>query len=51
MSKLESFHCHLDQCSQCRNNPFALCSVGYKLLCPETHSAITGFKPNKPKKA
>lgn len=51
MSQQEAFHAHLDKCSQCRNNPFGLCSVGHQLLCPDTHSAITGFKTNKPKKA
>jgi len=27
-----AFHRHLDECSQCRNNPFGLCDVGAVLL-------------------
>lgn len=27
-----TFHEHLDECAQCRNYPFALCSVGEPLL-------------------
>lgn len=26
------FHAHLDQCEQCRNNPFGLCPEGSRLL-------------------
>ena len=29
---VQNFHKHLDVCSQCRNNPFALCSTGSELL-------------------
>ena len=28
----DKFHAHLDECAQCRNNPFNLCSVGHDLL-------------------
>ena len=28
----EDFHQHLDECKQCRNNPFALCAKGHMLL-------------------
>ena len=27
----DSFHAHLDMCTQCRDNPFALCPVGEEL--------------------
>ena len=30
--KKQSFHEHLDECSQCANNPFNLCAIGEKLL-------------------
>lgn len=30
--KINAFHAHLDQCEQCRNNPFGLCETGAKLL-------------------
>lgn len=30
--KINKFHCHLDICERCRNNPFNLCEVGAKLL-------------------
>jgi len=30
--RIDRFHAHLDICSQCRNNPFGLCSTGAKLL-------------------
>jgi predicted anti-sigma-YlaC factor YlaD len=29
---IEAFHNHLDNCSQCRNNPFDLCPTGAKLI-------------------
>lgn len=29
---IDKFHAHLDVCSQCRNHPFGLCSVGARLL-------------------
>lgn len=32
----ELFHAHLDVCSQCSNNPFALCQVGSDLLYKAT---------------
>lgn len=28
----EAFHKHLDECSQCKNNPFNLCQIGALLL-------------------
>lgn len=28
----DHFHAHLDSCSQCRNNPMALCFMGAVLL-------------------
>lgn len=30
--KIDKFHAHLDICSQCRNHPFDLCSIGARLL-------------------
>lgn len=30
--RIDRFHAHLDVCSQCRNHPFGLCSVGARLL-------------------
>ena len=27
-----AFHRHLDECAQCRNNPFDLCSAGHILI-------------------
>jgi hypothetical protein len=29
---IDKFHKHLDECKQCRENPFALCFVGTLLL-------------------
>ena len=31
-SATERWHAHLDDCEQCRDNPFALCSIGHRLL-------------------
>jgi hypothetical protein len=28
----DAFHCHLDQCAQCREHPFELCEEGAILL-------------------
>lgn len=28
----DDFHSHLDECKQCRDNPFKLCSIGHTLL-------------------
>jgi len=28
----DRFHSHLDECSQCRENPFGLCPIGNQLL-------------------
>lgn len=36
--KVEAYHAHLDQCAQCRNNPFNLCPEGARLL----HAAVPG---------
>lgn len=36
MKKLAMFHAHLDECKQCANNPFALCSKGAQLLLAAT---------------
>lgn len=30
--RIAKFHAHLDICSQCEQHPFALCSIGAKLL-------------------
>ena len=30
--RIDKFHAHLDACSQCRNHPFGLCTVGATLL-------------------
>jgi hypothetical protein len=30
--KIAKFHTHLDECEQCRNHPFELCSIGASLL-------------------
>lgn len=32
LSRVELFHAHLDACTQCREHPFDLCSVGAPLL-------------------
>ena len=32
MEKIENFHAHLDECSQCANQPFNLCAKGKELL-------------------
>lgn len=37
------FHAHLDECRQCREHPFALCSTGRELL---GHTAGTPEKEN-----
>ena len=29
---ITKFHAHLDECQQCRENPFRLCKVGAPLL-------------------
>jgi hypothetical protein len=33
------FHAHLDECRQCRHNPFALCLEGARLLGEAATSA------------
>jgi len=30
--KTKDFHAHLDECKQCRDNPFGLCKKGAELL-------------------
>jgi hypothetical protein len=30
--EVDRFHAHLDQCRQCRDNPFKLCCVGIMLM-------------------
>lgn len=40
--QIDRFHAHLDDCSQCRNNPFALCPIGVTLI----HEAAWGKRPN-----
>ena len=30
--KQKRFHAHLDECKQCRENPFGLCKIGAQLL-------------------
>lgn len=42
----ELFHAHLDVCSQCSNNPFALCQTGSDLI----HKAV-GATPPEPRRA
>lgn len=32
MDRIERFHKHLDECQQCREQPFNLCSLGADLL-------------------
>lgn len=32
VDRVKVFHAHLDVCSQCENHPFALCTIGAKLL-------------------
>jgi hypothetical protein len=29
---IDKFHAHLDECEQCRSNPFRLCPKGEQLL-------------------
>lgn len=36
MSSPDAFHAHLEVCAQCRDHPFALCSVGVALI----HEAV-----------
>jgi hypothetical protein len=31
----DKFHKHLDECKQCRDNPFDLCPVGHVILTGE----------------
>jgi hypothetical protein len=40
-ANINKFHTHLDECEQCRENPFELCAVG--------HSLITGTTVDDPK--
>lgn len=37
----ETFHGHLDKCSQCERNPFALCPIGAALIEREAGGAQT----------
>lgn len=41
---MDAFHAHLDICQQCRDNPFALCAEGSKLL----HQAATKQPDDQP---
>ena len=34
-ANVDKFHNHLDECRQCRDNPFALCAKGHELLTGE----------------
>lgn len=40
---IDAFHAHLDVCRQCRDNPFALCVEGYKLLETAAASGLPQF--------
>ena len=33
----DDFHAHLDECQQCRDNPFKLCCTGHVLLLKVNH--------------
>lgn len=37
---VDTFHAHLDECIQCRDHPFALCSMGYKLVRKALNEAV-----------
>lgn len=41
---VKAFHAHLDVCEQCRNNPFALCPTGLKLLETGTMSSCDALR-------
>ena len=41
---VKAFHDHLDACEQCRNNPFALCPTGLKLLETGTMSSCDALR-------
>lgn len=42
LKKVDEFHEHLKQCRQCRENPFALCPKGERIL-----SSMIGDDKNK----
>ena len=40
MDYVNVFHAHLDECEQCREHPFNLCSEGERLLHEEVRDAV-----------
>ena len=40
MSDESKFHDHLDECKQCREHPFALCTTGATLLRAEVTEVV-----------
>jgi hypothetical protein len=43
------FHAHLDECEQCRNHPFELCSKGAQLLVQTSEESLVDWSlfPNQ----
>lgn len=46
-TEVDDFHKHLDNCKQCREQPFNLCSIGHTLI-HKAHDAITTEVPHIP---
>lgn len=42
---MDKFHAHLDECKQCREHPFALCSVGGSLLRSTVFDSVVPEPP------
>ena len=41
---LMRFHCHLDVCARCREQPFNLCVEGLRLLLKANDEALSPFR-------
>jgi hypothetical protein len=46
ITRIDLFHAHLDLCSQCKNNPFNLCSIGATLLLQAWKNPSKEIKKN-----
>ena len=45
------FHTHLDQCYQCRTNPFSLCAEGHRLIMTSHASEEDAIFPQAPRES
>lgn len=48
MTAKDDFHKHLDECQQCRENPFKLCLTGARLLETAAMAALENLRRKGP---